>query len=175
MGSEVQMQGNPLFEVRAVGSFRQLPGCPDYATRGLPAGRLQRLCRGECYNPAEERKRITRIEVVRIRPQAHAGEAVAPLIEDPWRVFECDGGPDGCAVRFSDEAFSAAGRDTLYYVRAIEEPSLAVNGALLDCQYDAAGNCVGINPRPASREDDRLAPIEERAWSSPIFVDFAAP
>ncbi|MCB1844883.1 MAG: DUF3604 domain-containing protein, partial [Halioglobus sp.] len=175
MGSDVAMDYTPRFQVRAVGSFKQLPGCPDHARQGLPPERLARLCRGECYNPSEERKRITRIEVVRIRPQQYPGEPVAPLIEDPWLVLPCAGEPAGCSVEFSDPDFGTGRRDSLYYVRAIEEPSLAVNGAQLDCSVDAAGTCRRINPRAAGREDDRLAPIEERAWSSPIFVDYAMP
>ena len=173
MGSEVVMGDSPRFRARAVGSFKQLPGCPEHATRGLTAERLQRLCRGECYHPGEERKAITRIEVVRITPQQHPQEPVDGLIEDPWRVYPCAGDPLGCEVEFEDPEFTAGGRDRLYYVRAIEEPSDAVNGALLDCEYDGAGNCVRINPTPRDRDDDRLAPIEERAWSSPIFVDFS--
>jgi len=42
---------------------------------------------------------------------------------------------------------------------------------LLDGTYDEMGDCVASNPTPQSVEDDRLAPIEERAWSSPIFVN----
>ena len=166
------MKTNPRFRVRAAGSFKQQPGCPDHATRGLTPERLERLCRGECYNPTDERKLITRIEVVRITPQSYAEEPVDTLIEDPWRSFDCAPDPLGCAVEFEDEAFASGERDALYYVRAIEEPSLAVNGALLDCTYDEIGDCVAINPTPQSVEDDRLAPIEERAWSSPIFVNY---
>lgn len=172
MGREVAMKTNPRFRVRAAGSFKQQPGCPDHATRGLTPERLERLCRGQCYNPTDERKLITRIEVVRITPQSYAEEPVDTLIEDPWRSFDCVPDPLGCAVEFEDEAFASGERDALYYVRAIEEPSLAVNGGLLDCTYDEMGDCVAINPTPQSVEDDRLAPIEERAWSSPIFVNY---
>jgi hypothetical protein len=174
MGSETRMADNPVFRVRAAGSYRQLPGCPDHARAGLSAERLQRLCRGECYNPSEERKLITRIEVVRIRPQSYRDEPLDSLIEDPWKILPCEEDRQGCIVEFPDPDFATGKRDALYYVRAIEEPSEAVNGALLDCEYDQEGVCTSINPTPESREDDRLAPIEERAWSSPIFVDFRA-
>ena len=66
----------------------------------------------------------------------------------------------------------AAGRDALYYVRAIESPSLAVAADPLGCTRDDSGRCIEISPcseRPY--EDDCLAETEERAWSSPIFVD----
>jgi hypothetical protein len=172
MGSEVGMGYTPRFRAQAVGSFKQQPGCPEYATRGLTPTRLDSLCRGECFNPSEERKLITRIEVVRIRPQSYANEPIGELIEDPWKVFQCDGEPTGCAVEFSDPDFNTGRRDAVYYVRAIEEPSDAVNGAQLDCEYDENNNCSSIRPRPENPEDDRLAPIEERAWSSPIFVDY---
>lgn len=172
MGSSIHMTENPLFRVQAAGSYKQLPGCPEHAYEGMSTERLQRLCRGECYNPSEERKLITRIEVVRIQPQRYPGEPVDSLIEDPWRVIPCEEDRQGCIVEFSDPGYSSDARDTLYYVRAIEEPSDAVNGAMLDCDYDDAGVCSRINPTPDNREDDRLAPIEERAWSSPIRIDF---
>jgi hypothetical protein len=77
----------PRFSVGAVGAFKQLPGCPDFAHKGLGSQRLELLCGGECYNPGDERHLIERIEVVRIRPQVSADEKVDNLIEDPWRIF----------------------------------------------------------------------------------------
>ena len=65
--------------------------------------------------------------MVRIRPQMHKGEAVDGLIEDPWRVFPCTGDTETCSAEFEDPEFQADGREALYYVRAIEAPSLAVN------------------------------------------------
>ena len=175
MGSEVAMREAPLFEVRAVGAFEQRPGCPQHSLSALDADRLHHLCRGECYNPSDTRKLIRRIEVVRIRPQRRRGEPVAPLIEDPWRVFECAPDPAGCAVRFSDPDFAESGRHALYYVRAIQEPTPVVNGANLRCTYDASGNCIEANPCYGDfrtpYEDDCLVDREERAWSSPIFVN----
>ena len=57
-------------------SFKQLPGCPEHVDRARSRrSGSQRLCRGECYNPSDERHLITRIEVVRIRPQAQARRA----------------------------------------------------------------------------------------------------
>ena len=175
MGGEASMAGTPRFEVRAVGAFKQKPGCPDASTDLVSAEHLEHLCRGECFNPSDERKLVTRIEVVRIRPQTRPGEPVARLIEDPWRTLSCDPSQNGCVVQFEDPDFPAAGRDAVYYVRAIEEPSPAVNAGGLRCKVDEAGRCLEVNPchgdyrTPAT--DDCMATIEERAWSSPIFVD----
>jgi hypothetical protein len=174
MGSETQLRFAPHFRVRAIGSPKQAPGCPDFAASGLPADRLQRLCLGECFNPSGERHLITRIEVVRIRPQQAPGEPLDDLIEDPWRVFQCEPNATGCAVEFADEEFAVRARDAVYYVRAIEEPTPAVNGAGLACTRDARGECTAIAATPQSAGDDRLALVEERAWSSPIFVDYVA-
>ncbi len=174
MGSQVTIGGAPQFRVRAVGSFKQEPGCPEHSLQGLSGERLQRLCRGECYNPGDERKLITRIEVVRIRPQRYEGEDVASLIEDPWKVMECPADPEGCVVSFSDDDPVSAERETIYYVRAIEEPSPAVNAAGFRCDYDEQGRCRNFNPcygdYRTAYEDDCLSENEERAWSSPIFV-----
>ncbi len=177
MGAEVRMSETPRFRVRAAGAFKQLPGCPDYATKALAPERLEHLCRGECYNPSDERRMITRIEVVRIRPQRARGEAVADLIEDPWRRFECPADPAGCVVEFDDPDFRVANREVLYYVRAIQEPTPAVNAGGLRCTYDASGNCVQVNACYGDFrtpwDDDCLSMNEERAWSSPIYVDVA--
>ncbi len=174
MGGEAQLTGSPIFQVRAVGSFEQLPGCPDFATSALSPERLEHLCRGECHHPSDRRRLVSRIEVVRIRPQERAGEPVEGLIEDPWRVFRCDPDPAGCVVSFTDPDFVASGRDALYYVRAIEAPSPAVNAGLERCERDERGRCLSVAPcRNADRGDDCLAETEERAWSSPIFVEHA--
>jgi hypothetical protein len=172
MGSEVTLEDSPIFQVRAVGSFEQKPGCPPDALGALAPDRLERLCQGECYHPSDRRRPITRIEVIRIRPQENPGEEVAALIEDPWRVLPCPGDPAGCQVAFSDDEYRSSGRDALYYVRAIEAPSPAVAADPLGCSYDEKGRCVEVNPcfgRP--NDDECLAETEERAWSSPIFVD----
>ncbi|MBP1689048.1 MAG: hypothetical protein H6Q33_5191 [Deltaproteobacteria bacterium] len=175
MGSEIRMNRPPRFEVRAIGALKQKPGCPEYSTSAAAPGRLQHLCKGECYNPSDERKRITRIEVVRIRPQITPGEPVASLIEDKWRTFACESSAAGCAVQFEDPDFVSSGRPAVYYARAIEEPSPAVNGGTLRCKYDESGRCLEVHLCAADPHtppsDDCLDQIEERAWSSPIFVD----
>ncbi|HSO39443.1 MAG TPA: DUF3604 domain-containing protein, partial [Labilithrix sp.] len=173
MGSEVRLSEAPRFVVRAAGAFEQRAGC-EPLPNGPSAERLARLCRGECNRPSDKRKRITRIEIVRIRPQRAADEPIASLVADPWRTLPCPSDAEGCRVEFEDPDFTGSARDATYYVRAIEEASPAVNGAGLRCERDASGGCVRVHPcsgdyRTAAN-DDCLAPVEERAWSSPIFV-----
>ncbi len=179
MGGEAELSEVPIFSVRAVGDFVQKPGCSDSAVRALAPDRLESLCHGVCYHPDDRRHAIVAIEVVRIRPQMHAGEPVAPLVEDPWRRLECDPDPAGCAVRFDDPEFAASGRDTVYYVRALQEATPAINGANLRSQRDVNGDVVRVSPCYGGwrtpDDDDCLAPVHERAWSSPIFVDHAGP
>ena len=171
MGGEIELDTGPIFQVRAVGSFEQQPGCPAESVSGLQPDRLAHLCRNECYNPGDKRRPISRIEVVRIRPQHNANEAIEPLIEDPWQVFPCTGHPEGCRVAFTDPEFTRSKRDAVYYVRAIEAPSLAIAADPLGCAEEADGVCD--EPSPCSAlpySEDCLAETEERAWSSPIFV-----
>ena len=171
MGSQVELSENPIFQVKAVGSFEQNPGCGADAISALAPDRLARLCQGECYNPSSERRPITRIEIVRIRPQRTPDEAIVGLVEDPWRVIDCDPDPAGCTTTFVDESYLQDGRDALYYARAIEAPSLAVAADPLGCRRDEKGRCVEVDPcfgRP--NDDECLSQTEERAWSSPIFV-----
>jgi len=174
MGSEVDLFDAPRFRVRAVGAFEQLPGCPDDAKAALGEDRLELLCRGECYHPSDTRRSITQIEVVRIRPQQSTDEPVEDLIEDPWRRFECTPDPAGCVVEFTDPDFLTTGRETAYYVRAVQEPTPAVNAGNLRCERDDSGACVAVRPcygdYRTPLDDDCLAPNAERAWSSPIWV-----
>ncbi len=174
MGSEVAMREAPRFRVRALGARVQKPGCPASSRSALPAERLERLCRSECHNPGDERHPIVAIEVVRIRPQQHPGEDVTTLVEDPWRRLECPPDPAGCSVEFQDDDFPAVARETLYYVRALQQETPAINGANLRTRFAPDGTptevtlCYGDDRTPP--EDDCLAPLTERAWSSPIFL-----
>jgi hypothetical protein len=178
MGANVDWSSRPRFRVRAIGSFEQKPGCPDYAKQGIDEARLAALCEGECYNPGDKRRAITRIEVVRIRPQVRPGEPVDRLIDDPWKTIACPGLAAGCTAEFEDEDFVTGERDAVYYVRAIQEPTPAVNAAGLRCKADATGPCADVDPCYGDwrtpHDDDCLAPNEERAWSSPIYLAWKA-
>ena len=124
MGSRVTSSEPPRFRVRASGALVQAPGCPDTSHDGLRADRLEQLCRGECYNPTDEREPIDRIEVVRIQRQADPDEPLRTLIEDPWRTFECPDTPDGCLVEFADPEWRALDREVVY-LRARHPGALA--------------------------------------------------
>ena len=182
MGSELATDAlgqtpAPTFEVRAVGAFQQKPGCPDFVHAGLDAERIENLCSGECDHPSDVRHPITRIEVVRIRRQASPDEDVAALIDDPWKVADCDGNPAGCVARFTDDTLTEAPRDVLYYARAIQEATPTINADNLRCEYDADGNCIRVNPcygdYRTDATDDCTAPAEHRAWSSPSYLNLA--
>jgi hypothetical protein len=175
MGGRARLTEAPRFRVRAVGARRQAPGCPAVSSAGLPPGRLEQLCRGECYHPTDERHRITRVEIVRIRRQERPGEPVGSLIDDPWRVYTCPPEPAGCVVEFEDPDLVPGGREVVYYARVLQEPGPAVNAGGLRCQErDDEGICLRVEPcygdYRTAYDDDCLAENEERAWSSPIFL-----
>jgi hypothetical protein len=174
MGAEAHPAGTPRFRVAAAGAFEQQPGCPDAVTGILTPERVAALCLDECHNPGERRRDITRIEVIRIRGQRTPGEVTSPLVEDPWRVLPCPGSGEGCELTFADPEFDELGGEVAYYVRAIQEPTPAINAGGLRCTTDDAGRCVSVDPcygdERTPADDDCLSPNEERAWSSPIFL-----
>ena len=82
---------------------------------------------------------------------------------------------EGCEIKFTDDTYNDSQGDVVYYARAIQNPTLAVGGDPLRCTLDGEGNCIKIKPCYASGEDfdpedDCLAPVGERAWSSPMFL-----
>ena len=172
MGSQLAFDGNPKFRVRAAGAFAQLPGCPDAVTTALGSERIDRICAGECYHPSDDRRQISRIEVVRIRRQMNETEAVEDLIEDPWLTIPCPADAEVCEVEFEDPWYASADREVLYYVRAIQEPTPAVNAGLLRCEGDHCDPCYGDYRMPF--DEDCLSMTQERAWSSPIYLSSPA-
>ena len=170
MGAEVETRDAPTFRVRAVGSFEQQPGCPQSTLDALGAERTAALCANECYQPSDQRRAITHIDVIRIRPQTKPDEDIASLIDDPWQRFTCDGDPSGCVATFVDPDFPALGRDTVYYARAFEVPSPTINGVPQQCTKTRNGECVEMSV--CTDSDDCVSEYAHRAWSSPIYVDF---
>ena len=95
-------------------------------------------------------------------------------------MHQCPAERLGCGFSFTDPEYAEQGRDAVYYVRVVQQASNAVNGDNLRCEFDKQGNCIAVNPCHANEaltdyEDDCLAPINEQAWSSPIFVDYPPP
>ena len=111
---------------------------------------------------------------MRIRPAGPEGPPIADRIDDPWRVFACPDDREGCTAEFSDPDFAGANGEVVYYARAIQAPTLAVNAGGFRCTYDEDGNCVDVAPcygdDRTDAHDDCLSENREHAWSSPIFV-----
>ena len=175
MGAEVKTRHPLTFKVRAVGAWQQEPGCPEYVDQSLTAERASWLCRGECYNPGRQRKLIERIEVIRVQAQQQGDSFSPSLIEDPWKTFSCEADQNGCAVEFTDLS-GTQGTEFTYYVRALQEASETVNGNPLNCDRDEQGRCIRANYCSGGGNmavaEDCLAPVQERAWSSPIYVTY---
>ena len=91
-------------------------------------------------------------------------------------VLPCPEDPLGCTVEFEDKEFPGSQRNTVYYVRAIQEEAEMINAGNLRCEYSEQGECITVNPcygdYRTSKEDDCLYPAAQRAWSSPIFVSY---
>ena len=174
MGRERNISQRPQFEVTAIGSFKQKPGCPEYVHTAMGAEEISRLCLNECYNPSNERNKIDRIEIVKITPTTEL-DSISNNIQDPWKVFTCNDKGEGCSANFFDDEYVLNNKSSLYYARAIQEPTNIVGGDPLRCELNEAGECIKIRPCYSSGpdfdpNDDCLAPVGERAWSSPIFL-----
>ena len=174
MGSEFTIDNNPTFQVKAVGSFKQKPGCPDYSLGKRSAEDIKKLCMNECFNPGSERYAVTRIEVIKVLPEINESEDPNDLIIDPWKIFECEENKAVCKIRFQDEDFLTDNREATFYVRAIQEPTERINGKNLRCTYDDEGNCIQTNfcygGYKTDINDNCISMSEERAWSSPIYL-----
>ena len=79
-------------------------------------------------------------------------------------------------MEFSYAEFPNNERDTIYYVRAIEETSPTINGGNLRPVYDEQGRVTAVDPcygdYRIDSSDDCQVPLGQRAWSSPIFVTY---
>ena len=111
---------------------------------------------------------------MRIRPQVRPDEAIAPLVQDPWRTFDCPADGTGCVVEFDDPEYGTSARSALYYARVIQEPEMLIQGDPFSCEYNEQGECVKRNyciGENATRDNNCLSEAEPRAWTSPIFVE----
>ena len=175
MCTEVNMEKDPIFNVKALVAHFQKPGCMGSSVEAEKQDLIINLCKGECFNPSDIRKNIQRIEVIRIRPQSYEEEPLEGLIEDPWKVFDCEPSQEGCEIEFTDSQFSIGNREVIYYVRAIQSPSLAINADSLGCEMEE-GKCIEVSlcgDIEGKGVGDCLSKTQERAWSSPIFVNFS--
>ena len=178
MGSEVALAETPRFEVRAAGGLVQQPGCPGEARAALEPERLRSLCADECYHPGDERHPIVAIEVVRIRPQqtaaeddrtADRGSVAAPAMRaGSGRLRRALPGRRvrRRSARHGLLRAGAPGGDALPSTARTCAPSSTPTG-----RPQSVRPCTGGYKTPSS--DNCLAPVSERAWSSPIYVDFA--
>ncbi len=164
MGSEITMSQNPRFVVKAAGSFIQDSGCSSESVDALSSDRLEYLCAGECYNPSNKRHVLEHIEVIKITPQSYSGESIKPLIQDPWKKIPCNGTGE-CIVEFEDQNYS---RDSVYYVRVIQESTPAINGSSISDRKEFK-LCKGSFRTDLN--DNCLSLTNERAWSSPIYLN----
>ncbi|MRI32456.1 hypothetical protein EOPP23_05585 [Endozoicomonas sp. OPT23] len=171
MGSEVYTSSNPTFKIKAMGSIKQKPGCPDYAVEALGADRIENLCLGECFNPGNEAYDITRIEIIKVLPRISEDEKASDLILDPWKVVECQPGQSSCEAEFTDPDFQKNGREAAYYARAVQEATPTIQGDPMGCEYNEAGECVKTNYCLGNGDtDDCISDVEHRAWSSPVYL-----
>lgn len=174
MGSHVTLATNPTFRVEAIGGPEELPGCPAASIARWGEDIIRDVCLGECFHPGNRRTGIDRIEVIKITPQNRPGEPIAALIHDPWRTYinpdrDAAGNPSPrLVVEFSDPEFATNGRDALYYVRVLQAPTPAVNGSPLS---PGGTEIVLCDAHP---DQSCLSMTQERAWSSPIYVDYGA-
>ncbi len=172
MGSSIKgFTGKPEFRVRAVGALRDLEECKSVSVaRGSDFA--EAICRNRCYSPdPDDRRAITKIQIIRIERGSSNGQL--GKITDPWDEKTCPAdqaaSEEGCTITFDDEDYGAG--PVSYYVRALQEPTLAVNADTVRCkEYDGEGRCVKSEPCKEDESDDCLGMTNERAWSSPIFL-----
>jgi len=162
MGAETVSQRNPVFYLRARGALQEDPTCP-YAEepeirQNLSEDEFREVCFAQCFRPLDERVKIARIEVVKIRQPLTPQEADQPdlryradnpagLIFDPYQVERFDAAQIEWSWTDPDFIQEPPGRTVAYYFRVIQEPTEGYNcnpAALLR----SAKTCNGAAPSP---------------------------
>ncbi len=165
-------EGNPRFRVHALGAFPDLADgtdadtCPgDLGPPSYDGDFGAEVCLHSCHAPdtSAPRNRILRFEVIRVQRQASEDEVLDITADNEvWQTVYCAGddaqeGLADCWATFEDPGFQSLDRNVVYYVRAIQEPTDAVNGTQLPCSSEEDDSCLSL--------------VSERAWSSPIFLN----
>lgn len=172
MGGVAEQPESASFVARVRGAPEQDPGCAADVAAAAPAGFIDNICFGECYNPSGRRLGIERVELVRLLPRLSADEETADLIADPLEVYSCAGGTT-CTARFVDEDWPALDRPALYYVRVVQEETPQLNPDGYRCEWDSDGHCHSVTLCEGGYRgegDDCLDLGNEQAWSSPIML-----
>jgi len=90
-------------------------------------------------------------------------------------VFDCHN-KTTCEISFSDDEFSAGQRDVLYYARVFEEPIPTANGGNFRTEVDENNRAISVDvchgDFRTELTDDCTEMVSQRAWSSPIFVNY---
>ena len=81
-------------------------------------------------------------------------------------MYKRQEGKSECVVTFEDQNYT---RDSVYYVRAIQEPTPAINGKKFLAGSEEFQLCKGSFRTDLA--DDCLSNTNERAWSSPIYLN----
>jgi hypothetical protein len=191
MGSESKSNKNPVFYIKANGSFIEDDTCPYDDEPVIKAHfseeEFQRVCRSQCYRITDERTPIARIEVVKVLQPMTREEAEMEnlertpenpegLIIDPYDVIELNN--EQIEWSWTDDAFinEPNGRSVAYYFRIIQSPTPGYNCwpiALLENDQP----CDLKNPKPDIIESrinpqdgstpESLLDIEDPCYSDP--------
>lgn len=173
MGQRLSSNTTPQFHFEAWGGPEELPGCSRADRQRWGDTVIDNICLNTCFNPGDRRIGIDRIEVIKITPQISADEKISGLIQDPYLVIknhnmDASGQPSAkFKGSFVDPAFAIHKRDAIYYIRALQTPTPSVNGKPMRNNQGKLETCPLYY-----KGDDCKTMAQERAWSSPIYVDW---